>query len=378
MKRIVFIIWYTVIGSFFRLLPIKKNRVVISSFFGKGFGDSVKYIAKELLDRGGYEIVWLLADMNTKGFPNGIKKVKRRTLSELYYLSTARIWIDNSRKQYGLKKRKGQFYIQTWHSSLRLKKIEKDAESQLTANYLRAAKNDSKMIDLITSGCRFSTNIYKNSFWYDGEVLECGTPRCDMLLDEKRSKIFRKKICEKYGLDSSKKLVLYAPTFRKDKVFDDRYLNCSELAKMLGDKYEVVMKLHPHMSSVEMKSDVTNASKYSDMQEMICAVDYLITDYSGCCFDMMIAKKPCILYVPDLEQFLKTERELYFSFDELPFEKTLNIEELASVIKNFDMKEYERSIRVFGEKIGLCEKGNAAKIIADVITEKCERENEQK
>ncbi len=376
MKKIVLIIWYTVLGSFFRILPIKKNRIVISSFFGKGFGDSVKYIAGELIGRGGYEIIWLVSDLNTNGFPKEIKKVKRRSLSGLYYLSTARVWIDNSRKPYGLKKRKSQFYLQTWHSSLRLKKIEKDAEPYLSANYIRAAKNDSKMIDLITSGCRFSTNIYKNSFWYGGEVLECGTPRCDMLLDDEKSKSFREKICRQYGIDSSKRLVLYAPTFRKDKILDDRYLNCDEFANALGNKYEVVMKLHPHMSNVETKSGVVNASKYPDMQELICAVDYLITDYSGCCFDMMIAKKPCILYVPDLKQYLDNERELYFTFDELPFKKTTSIKELVSVVKNFDKKEYAKDIEKFGECIGLCEKGNATKTIADLIAKKCEGADE--
>lgn len=376
MKKILFKIWYTVIGSFFRLPPIKSNRIVISSFFGKGFGDSAKYIAEELIRRGGYEIIWLVSDLNIKGFPKEIKKVKRKTLTELYYLSTARVWIDNSRKSYGIKKRRKQFYLQTWHSSLRLKKIEKDAESCLSANYIRSAKNDSKMINLIVSGCRFSTNIYKNSFWYNGEVLECGTPRCDMLLDSERSKAFREKICKQYDIDPAKKLVLYAPTFRKDKILDDRYLNCDEFAKALGNKYEVIIKLHPHMSSVETKSGVVNASKYPDMQELICAVDYLITDYSGCCFDMMIAKKPCVLYVPDLKQYLKTERELYFSFDELPFKKTSSINELSSVIKNFDEKEYRKDIDNFGRAIGLCENGNASQIIADLVAKKCEGKNE--
>lgn len=375
MNTILFYIWYRLIGSLFRLFPIKKNRVVFSYFFGKGFGDSVKYISNELLERKEFEIVWMVKDKNTKGFPNGVKKIKRGTFAELYYLSTAKVWVDNSRKPFGLKKRKGQFYIQTWHSSLRLKKIEKDAENYMDPGYIRTAKSDSKMTDLITSGCHFSTNIYKNSFWYSGEVLECGTPRCDILLSARKSDDFRKKVCKLYGLDSSKKIILYAPTFRKDMVFDDRYLNCEKLSEMLGNKYEVIMKLHPHMSNIKTNSGVINASKYPDMQELICAVDYLITDYSGCCFDMMIAKKPCVLYVPDLKQYLETERDLYFSFDELPFEKTTNIDELVITIKKFNKEKYSKNIQSFSKKIGLCENGNATRIIADLISKKCKGDN---
>ena len=376
MNTTLFYIWYRLIGSLFRLFPIKKNRVVFSYFFGKGFGDSAKYISNELLERKEFDIVWMVKDKNTKGFPDGVKKIKRGTLAELYYLSTAKVWVDNSRKPFGLKKRKGQFYIQTWHSSLRLKKIEKDAENYMDSGYIRTAKSDSKMIDLITSGCHFSTNIYRNSFWYSGEVLECGTPRCDILLSKKKSDVFRKKVCKLYGLDSSKKIILYAPTFRKDMVFDDRYLNCEKLSEMLGNKYEVMMKLHPHMSNIKTNSGVINASKYPDMQELICAVDYLITDYSGCCFDMMIAKKPCVLYVPDLKQYLETERDLYFSFDELPFEKTTSVNELAITIKRFNKEKYLKNIQFFSKKIGLCENGNATRIIADLISKKCKGDNE--
>lgn len=376
MKRIISFVWYRFVGSLFRVFPIKKNRVVLSSFFGKGFGDSNKYIAEELLDRDDIEIIWLVKERNMDGFPAGIKKVKRGTLSELYYLSTARVWVDNSRKPYGLIKRKHQFYIQTWHSSLRLKKIEKDAEKYLDSNYIRAAKNDSKMIDLITSGCRASTKIFQNSFWYSGSINECGTPRCDILFNKEKSDEFRQRICNIYGLDPNKKIVLYAPTFRRDGKIDKRYLDCDRVSQKLGDGYSLIIRLHPNMSNATYKSNVTNVTRYPDMQELICAVDYLITDYSGCCFDMMIAKKPCILYVPDLKQYLNDERELYFSFDELPFKKTTNMDELADAIRGFDYKEYLKDVQVFGKKIGLCERGNASKVIADLIVEKCKGKNE--
>src|SRR5690606_28368099 len=85
-----------------------------------------------------------------------------------------------SRKVYSPPKRKSQYYIQTWHSPLRLKKIEKDIENNLDESYIERAKIDSKMCDLMISGSDFSWNIYRNSFWYDGEILKCGTPRCDI------------------------------------------------------------------------------------------------------------------------------------------------------------------------------------------------------
>ena len=59
--------------------------------------------------------------------------------------------------------------------------IEGDAPS-LPADYIKSAKEDSKKIDLLLSGCAFSTEVFRRAFWYDGEIMEGGTPRCDPLL----------------------------------------------------------------------------------------------------------------------------------------------------------------------------------------------------
>ncbi len=92
-------------------------------------------------------------------------------------------------------KRKNQYYIQTWHSSLRLKQIEKDAETALPPHYIEMAKRDSQKCDLLLSGCRYSTEIFKRAFWYKGEIFEAGIPRNDVLMKNNEHK--RKEILDK-------------------------------------------------------------------------------------------------------------------------------------------------------------------------------------
>lgn len=70
----------------------------------------------------------------------------------------------------------------TWHSSMGIKKVEKDGN--LDAEYIEIAKSDSRMCDLILSGCKFRSNVIRSGFWYDGEILEKGTPRNDMLFKD--------------------------------------------------------------------------------------------------------------------------------------------------------------------------------------------------
>ena len=81
-----------------RLLPLKNNKVVISHFYGRGFGDSPKAIALALHEADpSLEIDWLLTDM-TQPLPDGIHAVSYSPLSRIYHLSTAKVWVDDCRK----------------------------------------------------------------------------------------------------------------------------------------------------------------------------------------------------------------------------------------------------------------------------------------
>ena len=91
-----------------RHLPIYPRKIVFTTIESTtGFTCNPKYIALELLRRHGeYELVWLVNDV-TKAFPEGIRKVENTLENRAYELSTAKIWIDNSRKQLEVRKRLG-------------------------------------------------------------------------------------------------------------------------------------------------------------------------------------------------------------------------------------------------------------------------------
>ena len=82
--------------------------------------------------------------MEQNGNIDGIRKVKVTSLRYIYELCTSKIIITNFRTTDTFIKRKDQYYIQTWHSSLRLKQIEKDTESTLPKDYVNMAKKDLK------------------------------------------------------------------------------------------------------------------------------------------------------------------------------------------------------------------------------------------
>lgn len=355
----------------FRIFPIKNNKIMIVSFYGKGYGDSSKYICNYLLSHyPKVDIVWACNESYFNSLPVGVRFVKYNSFKYFYELSTAKIWIDNSRKNYYILKRKKQFYIQTWHSSLRLKKIERDAVDYLPKEYIKNAVSDSKKINAIIAGCEFSYNTYNNSFWYNGNILKVGTPRCDILFDKDEQSKLYDDIVLRYKIPKNKKLILYAPTFRKNNPEFRGNIKYQNFISNLGDDYILLVRFHPNSKmTLEEKDNIKNVTSYPDMQELISVVDILITDYSGCCFDMGIARKKCILFVPDLDEYLSSERSLYFDFSDLPFPKVKNESELIDAIKNWDDDEYLKKLEYFLANIGSYEDGKASERVANIIME---------
>lgn len=367
-------LYYRFFMNIFSVFPIDTTKVIIVSYSGKGYGDNGKYIAEELIKDKELKIYWAAKSKYKKSLPNNIRYVKMNSIKYLYHLSTAKVWINNSRFAYGTRKRKKQFYIQTWHSSLRMKKIEKDAEELLNPQYIKTCKKDSKMINLIVSGCEFSSNTYKNSFWYEGDILNCGTPRCDIFFYKNKILSLKQEICNKYNIDASKKIILYAPTFRKNMDENKAYINYNKMLTYLKNEYNLLVRFHPISKYKLNNKDIIDVTQYPDMQELIAISDFLITDYSGCCFDMLIKDNPCILFTKDKKEYFKKERDLYFSLDELPFPQVENEYNLSKMLNDFNYEEYREKTNRFKKEIKIYEKGIASKEIAKIIEGECKCE----
>ena len=376
-----------VFGNIFSLIircftRVHKGRMMCWAYTFKQYSCNPRYLTEHLLENNTeFEIFWVFrGNVDTSGVDKRIKCVRYKSLQYYILVNTAEFFITNARTDpYRIywHKRKGQKYVMLWHGGVALKRIEKDAEAQLSYSYLKKAKIDSKVCDLMVSGCRFQTSLLKEKFWYDGEILERGIPRNDVFFDKARHPEMRGRICRKYGISPDSRIVLYAPTFRRDKSIEPYRINWSrvvpELRKIYGtEKVSILLRLHPNLigkadaSSLVNDESVIDVTRYHDMQELLCVSDLLITDYSSSMFDITMLKKPCMLYATDIEKY---NRGYYFDFAELPFPLARNEEELIGNIRTFDSAAYEEAVESFFEKhIGLCEDGNASKAIAGWLT----------
>ena len=373
----VFFLIYSYMCSFicicFRIFPLQKNKVVCCCLKGKRYGDNPQNISSELLKRNSdYKIIWLLQTSVNEELPTDITRVNYNVLSLLYHLSTAEIWIDCNMKPYGVLKRKGQLYIQTWHGSYGLKKIGKDLGNKISFIDNLTMQYNSKIADLYISNSKRTSEIYRRAFWYSGNILECGSPRNDIFFED--SAPYIKKVQEYFGLQG-KRIGLYAPTYRADfstQSFQlDYYRLKHTLEKRFGGEWVILVRLHPQNimdadSFFKYDECVINATPYSIMQELLVACDVLITDYSSCMFDFVTKGKLCFLYATDIDKY-KQERDYYFELEDLPFPLATNDAELEKAILSYDEKQYTKDLQKLFENVGLCESGEASKRVVDYI-----------
>jgi len=356
----------------FSQCPVQKHKIVFSNFNGNGFSDNTRYIAEEFLRRKlPFDLYWVCSKPECK-FPPGLKIIRPDSISFVFHMSTAAVWVDNTRKLYYFKKKKKQIYIHTWHAGPGLKKIEKDAENGLSAKYISYAKKDSKNIDLLITNSRFWTQCFRSCFWYHGPIMETGLPKNDLYFRDRKK--LQKVVKEYYQLPEETNLVLYVPTWRENRKLNVYHLDfesCLDaFEQRFGGKWVMLVRLHPNVNAedfdIHYNKRVKNASPYDNVQELLAAGDAVITDYSSCGFDYIQLDRPSFLYAEDYEE-MRRDKGYYLELDEVPTPKAFDNQKMIQNILNFSEEQYEKERKTFMKKMGYVDDGNASKRVVDTI-----------
>ena len=358
-------------------VKIDPKKVIFITFQGK-YTCNPKAIAEEFIRRGDdYKLIWVVRkdDLNEKDkFPSELKLVVRGSIEFYKELASAKYIIENANDTVYMKynKSKGQVIIQTWHGSLGFKRLDN------VKNEAWVAKADElgSETDYIVSNSDFENMVYRTSYWKETEILEYGHARNDILLNKTKYNKTNKKVREYYNIGKNTKILLYAPTFRDDldaKTYNLDYAKLLEAVKeKFGGNWVLMVRFHFKLRNVDFRDDLSdniiNATDYYDMQELLCAADIGITDYSSWLCDFVLTDKPGFIYCNDMDKYVD-ERGFYYPLSETPFPISKTNEEFYNNIINFDAKKYEKKRQDFLKKRGCYEKGNASKRIVDKIYE---------
>lgn len=357
-----------------RIHPIDLNKAVFCNYNGKGFGCNPKYIALEMLKRKqDWDIVWIVKEDKYE-FPEGIRTVMWDSKEAIYELATAAVWVDNQRKLWYHRKRKKQYFVETWHGGPGLiKKIGADNPANFNnIPYKHTSQHMNKIVNIMVSSGTMRSDVYRRAFLYNGNILECGAPRNDILVNNPEK--FITKVRDFFGIPHNSKIVLYAPTYRKGRNTDKMQINGQKVLEALSNKFGnswyMLKRLHPTMTQraneLDYDSHIINASEYDDVQELLAASDVLISDYSSIISEFSIMDKPVFLYAEDIKDY-EQERDFYTDYYKLPYLVSVNEKQLLDNISVFDRNIYINKLKSYFESIGNKENGMAAKTVVDEI-----------
>ena len=367
-----------------RIFPIKRAKVVFSAFEGDGaFCCNPRYIAEELHRRApGLKLVWLTKKKGAE-FPDYIRVKRYNALSLAYHLATAKVWVDNYRKPYGTLKRKGQFYLQTWHASMGFKAVGLFRGSLFPEIARIVSEADSALVDCLTSNSEYCNRVYPKKLLYLGPTLMSGSPRVDPLLNKTNGAVTE--VRRRLGIKDGVKLLMFAPTFRGGNQKGRKRVISSvpsvdfgrlftSLDKRFGGSWNALLRLHPQLSAKldRMPLDkadgrLVDVSGEPDMSELLACCDFLITAYSSCAFDAAFAGIPVLLYADDVQSYIEDRGQFMWRRDELPFDIAEDNDELEANVMGFSADRYRARVAAFMDRHGVLEDGRASARIAEAI-----------
>ncbi|EGQ0289331.1 glycosyltransferase [Staphylococcus pseudintermedius] len=333
---------------------IKPHQILYQVRDGKSITDSPYAIflglnAHETFSN--YQHIWVVDHPDTlvfyqekfKVFQN-VSFVIKESNEYLKALTESKFLINNATFPAYFTKKPQQIYINTWHGTP-LKHMGFDVK-----NNLKGSQNTMKNFlasDYMISPNAHTTNIFKHAFkldgLYSGEILEMGYPRIDLTINT-TAKEARKYLAEHLNL-KKKPIILYCPTWRGKNVNDpeNSLLNVFEEIKLLNQKlpYQVLVKVHPFVYSKakempELKPYLV--PDFLDTNQLMPAVDLMITDYSSIFFDFLVTDKPIVFYVPDLDKY-QNERGVYIDLCALPGPVADNIQDVITLVSNESYKD---------------------------------------
>jgi CDP-glycerol glycerophosphotransferase len=223
--------------------------------------------------------------------------------------------------------------------------------------------------DLLLSPNEPSTQRLRQAFRYEGEVLEVGYPRNDLLLGPDVGAV-RAQVREEFGIGPESRLVLYVPTWRDDEVLLDGAAEVpvaldaeAVLAQLPG--HEMLLRVHNFVtgrSPFKASARVHDASYFPDVRLLYAAADVLVTDYSSCMFDFAVTGRPIVFYAYDLENYATKVRGLYGDLAaEAPGPVARSQSELVEVLRSLDDQHetYEERYAAFQHRYTSLEDGHA-------------------
>jgi CDP-glycerol glycerophosphotransferase (TagB/SpsB family)/glycosyltransferase involved in cell wall biosynthesis len=388
-------LWY----GFLRMLPIKRNVVVFSEYWGTGYGCNPRAIYEALPTFAPHlTAVWVMEKDKTGKLPPGVQHVAPNTLKQWAVFARAQYFVNNVNFPGAFKKRPGQVVIQTMHGTP-LKYCGLDVMNNAVASTaidpkrvaprkgdqvvsLDPSRSRQEFADLLRRSDNWdyaiSSNAYSTEMWghaYPCQYrwLEVGYPRNDVLVNSGPGEI--KAARDRIGVRENQKVVLYAPTYRDVEGDISLRINFEDLIGKVDENYVFVLRAHhtttlgPKVKELVASGRVIDGSAFASIVDCYLAADILITDYSSVMFDYAVLNRPIIIFADDWESY-EDARGTYFDLLAAPpGAVATNQAELNEIFARQGYASPESSAKLAAFRARFCEfdRGNAAQQVIEQV-----------
>lgn len=334
-----------------RLLKIDDSLILMESH--GDFTDNTRALY-EYMRRNGYlekyKVIWLADEpdelMRRENVKAVSKRVNKTNFPLYYYMARCRYSIFSNTDIFsvlmGIRIRKGQRIFNLWHGV-----GYKMPDGVYRSNY----------VSVLSTG-EYGTMVLSNFFRADKEKFAVlGYPRTDCFFDDLSE--IRQKIDCKFDFRKYSKIILWMPTFRKNKNktdFETKNISQTGLPLLADEETFAgfngflakndllfVLKVHPAQEELPIFSAKYSnilILKNSDLDELhiqlyqfIPLSNALVTDYSSVGIDYMLLDKPMIFTLDDYDDYASS-RGFYpeNAIDYMPGYHVYNIAELKKAV----------------------------------------------
>lgn len=382
-------------------IKIDEKTIMFCVFNGKSYTCSPKAIYEYMIkseEYKEYKFIWAFKSVEKYNFlekNRNTKVVKMNSKEYKKYLAKAKYWIFNYKIPDYLYPKKEQVFVQCWHGTP-LKRLGCDLEHfDNVLNTMEGMKKRYKIeaskFSYFISPSKFASEKFISAWnlkeiGKENIIIEEGYPRNDFLYNYTEQDV--DKIKKELGIEKeTRKIILYAPTYRSDQhetgvgyTYKEE-VDFSRLQEEIGDKYIILFRPHYFIANSfdfeKYNGFVYNVSEIDDINELYIISDMLITDYSSVFFDYANLKRPMIFYMYDLEHYKDESNGFYIDLKELPGNIVKTQEDLEKEILALDKNfVYDEKYKKFNEKYNYLDDGNASmRVVEKIILAKGEWNN---
>ena len=316
------------------IVPRNKRNWVFGSGTGMNFSDNAKYLFLYCSSENEINCYWITKNKVL------VENLQNDGLKAYYKYSIMGLWLSISSKVYIYDSRTGcinhftsagAYKVSLWHGSP-LKTIDRDITVKNNAFYIgnhtwglkrylvRIIMPEWFVVADLMIATSDKVKGYFNSAFGSKKIEVTGYPRNDIISNPN---LYRKYLMFEQNIIhslSTKKTILYAPTFRDTDRFErETPIEWERLNNLLKkNDTTFLIKLHKHDYSMIMKENYSHIrvlDNESDMYPLFSKVDLLITDYSSIFFDFLLTDKPVLFYPYDIEDYLTMDRSMYDEYE---------------------------------------------------------------